>query len=194
MEADITIFEIMKFCEELGVQQRVEEFCVIAGILIAARPKNILEIGVYGGGSFAMWCYLASGKKIGIDSGSIGGPIHQRVNDFRSRFAEVSVLKGDSHDPIIKQEVLNILDGEGLDFLFIDGDHSLEGVKLDYEMYSPLVAKGGWVGFHDVTESAYHKNMNAGGSAQHWLDLQHPRKIHINWRDPGFGVGIIQLT
>jgi cephalosporin hydroxylase len=194
MTNDVAVFEMMKFCQELGVQQRVEEFCVVAGILIASQPRNILEIGVYGGGSFALWCYLASGKKIGIDSASIGGPIHQRVDDFRSRFGEVSVLKGDSHDEHIKQEILSILDGDKLDFLFIDGDHTLEGIRLDFEMYSPLVRGGGWIGFHDVTESDYHKQMNAGGSAEHWATLQHPRKIHINWRDPGFGIGMIQVT
>ena len=193
MNKDLLVFEMMKFCENLGVQQRIEEFCVVAGILIAANPKNILEIGVYGGGSFALWCYLASGKKIGIDSGSIGGPIHQRVDNFKSRFGEVYILKGDSHDEAIKDQVVNILDGDKLDFLFIDGDHTLEGVKMDYEMYSPLVRSGGWIGFHDVTESEYHKQMNAGGSAEHWLALNYPRKVHINWQDPGFGIGIIQV-
>ena len=44
--------------------------CAVAGILIAAQPGNILEIGVYSGGFFALWCTLASGKKIGMDSGS----------------------------------------------------------------------------------------------------------------------------
>jgi hypothetical protein len=36
--------------------------------------------------------------------------------------------------------------------------------------------------------------MNAGGSAEHWSALEHPRKIHLNWRDPAFGIGMIQLT
>lgn len=70
----------------------------------------------------------------------------------------------------------------------------LEGSAImDYEMYAPLVRSGGWIGFHDVTESDYHKQMNAGGSAEHWAALQHPRKVHVNWRDPGFGIGIIQV-
>jgi len=192
MSADLHIYEFMKHCEQLGVQQRVEEFCVIAGILVAAKPKNILEIGVYGGGSFALWCYLASGKKIGIDSGSIGGPIHQRIDDFRARFGDVSVINGDSHDALTKQQVIDSLNGDKLDFLFIDGDHTLAGVKKDYEMYSTLVCEGGWIAFHDITESDYHKRMNAGGSAEHWARLEHPRKVHLNWRDPGFGIGIIQ--
>ncbi len=34
--------------------------------------------------------------------------------------------------------------------MFIDGDHSLEGVTRDWEMYGPLVGEGGMVAFHDV--------------------------------------------
>jgi hypothetical protein len=33
--------------------------------------------------------------------------------------------------------------------LFIDGDHRYEGVRRDFEMYSPLVGAGGLIAFHD---------------------------------------------
>ena len=181
--SDIDLSDIIQLCESLGVRQRVEELCTAAGILIAARPRNILEIGVHSGGSFALWCALASGKKIGIDSDSIGGPIHQHIADFQARFGQVEIIKGDSHQESTKQEVISRLQGEPLDFLFLDGDHTLAGVSLDYQMYAPLVRSGGWIGFHDITESDCHKEMNAGGSAEHWSALEHPRKIHLNWRD-----------
>jgi cephalosporin hydroxylase len=193
-DSELDLCEIVKLCERLGVQQRVEELLLVAGILIAARPRHVLEIGVYGGGSFALWCALSSGIRIGIDSGSIGGPIHERITEFKSRFGDVSVIRGDSHAEATKQEVLSLLRGDPLDFLFIDGDHSLPGVTLDFQMYGPMVRRGGWIGFHDITESDYHKGMNAGGAAEHWSALQHPRKIHLNWRDPGFGIGMIQVS
>jgi cephalosporin hydroxylase len=189
----LDLYDVTKLCERLWAQQRIEELCAVAGILIAAQPRHILEIGVYGGGSFALWCALASGKKIGIDNGSFGGPIDQRIAEFRTWFGEVEVIKGDSHHESTKQKVLDLLHGEPLDFLFIDGDHTLLGVDLDYEMYAPLVRSAGWIGFHDVTESDYHKGMNAGGAAEHWSALQHPRKIQLNWRDPGYGIGMIQM-
>jgi len=44
------------------------------------------------------------------------------------------------------------LNGEPLDFLFIDGDHTYEGVKRDFEMYSPLVRNGGIIAFHDIVK------------------------------------------
>jgi predicted O-methyltransferase YrrM len=33
--------------------------------------------------------------------------------------------------------------------LFIDGDHEYEGVKLDFDLYSPRVVPGGYIAFHD---------------------------------------------
>jgi len=40
-----------------------------------------------------------------------------------------------------------------LDLLFIDGDHSEAGVAEDWELWSPLVARGGTVVFHDARAS-----------------------------------------
>jgi predicted O-methyltransferase YrrM len=37
-----------------------------------------------------------------------------------------------------------------VDFLFIDGDNTYEGVKKDFEMYSLLVRNGGVIAFHDI--------------------------------------------
>jgi len=37
-----------------------------------------------------------------------------------------------------------------IDFLFIDGDHNYDGVKKDWDLYSPLLKKGSIVAFHDT--------------------------------------------
>ena len=37
-----------------------------------------------------------------------------------------------------------------IDFLFIDGDHHYEGVKKDWDLYSPLLKSGSIVDFHDT--------------------------------------------
>jgi len=36
-----------------------------------------------------------------------------------------------------------------LDFVFVDGDHSYNGVKKDIEMWLPKVKPSGWIGGHD---------------------------------------------
>jgi len=45
-----------------------------------------------------------------------------------------------------------------LDFIFIDGDHSYEGIKGDWDAWTPLMATGGIVALHD---SAVSENTSA---------------------------------
>jgi len=51
-----------------------------------------------------------------------------------------------------------------LDFLFIGGDHTYEGVRMDFEMYSPLVRSCGIVVFHDIVPGPE----NVGGAPRFW--------------------------
>lgn len=39
-----------------------------------------------------------------------------------------------------------------IEFLWIDGDHSYEGAKADFDLYSPFVVEGGVIAFHDSTQ------------------------------------------
>ena len=48
------------------------------------------------------------------------------------------------------------------DFVFIDGDHSFEGLKGDWEGWSRLVRPGGCVALHDSRSSALRKIETAG--------------------------------
>jgi hypothetical protein len=42
-----------------------------------------------------------------------------------------------------------------IDYLHIDGDHSYEGVKLDFELYSSIMSENGIITIHD-TDETYH--------------------------------------
>lgn len=37
-----------------------------------------------------------------------------------------------------------------LDFIFIDGDHSFEGVSKDFELYSKILSPHGIIALHDA--------------------------------------------
>lgn len=41
-----------------------------------------------------------------------------------------------------------------IDVLFIDGDHSYEGARDDWNNFSPFVKSGGWVVFHDCDDTS----------------------------------------
>ena len=47
----------------------------------------------------------------------------------------------------------SVVSGASGRFLLIDADHSYEGVRRDFEAWSPLVAPGGLIVFHDYLMS-----------------------------------------
>lgn len=113
--------------------------CIIAPL----KPQRIVEIGTWKGYSAEVWieaCKPSDFITIEKDSENI---CEYKVKGISYR----SWYNSDSHDPKVL-ETLKIYIPE-IDFLFIDGDHSYEGVKKDWEMYGSLVRKGGIVVFHD---------------------------------------------
>ncbi|HNQ77828.1 MAG TPA: class I SAM-dependent methyltransferase [Acidobacteriota bacterium] len=121
-------------------------------------PCRLLEIGTAKGGTLYMLSRVASddAKIISLDmpGGRFGCgysfwsiPLYKAFATGKQR---VELVRADSHDPATLEKIKKILKGEKLDLLFIDGDHSYDGVKKDFEMYSPLVRKGGLIAFHDI--------------------------------------------
>ena len=80
---------------------------------------------------------------------------------YKNRKQKLILIRDDSHKKSIINKVGNILNGEKLDFLFIDGDHEYEGVKKDYNNYSKYVKKGGLIAFHDIC-LCYSEKKNRG--------------------------------
>lgn len=90
----------------------------------------------------------------GMSRLSVEEAAHNRARsyDVARRFkAKAVVLEMSSAEAAKK-----IGDGS-LDFVFLDADHSYEGVRADIEAWLPKVRKGGWIGGHDYgnDEPAY---------------------------------------
>lgn len=157
------------YYDRISMNQFKEEFRQLADIVKASNPKVIVEIGTKKGGSFFIWSrYTNANHLISIDlpGGIHGGGYDRKKIPFLQYFvsdkneAKVSVILGDSHALDTVQKLGEVLNGEKIDFLFIDGDHTYEGVKADFELYSPLIREGGIIAFHDIVESDYHHSMN----------------------------------
>lgn len=54
---------------------------------------------------------------------------------------------------------------DSMDFIFIDGDHTYEAVRTDYELYFPKIKKGGLIFFHDSRMNRGGANFHVGSSA-----------------------------
>ena len=121
------------------------------------KPKVIVEIGVEFAGTLGIWGHLLSGDGIliGVDiNGNHEKRIEKNIEDVP---CEKHMLFADSHEEKTKQNILSLLNGRKIDFLFLDGDHTFDGVKNDYLMYAPLVKKDGIIGFHDINDKGVSK-------------------------------------
>ena len=141
-------------------QQVPEELISLFDMVADLKPKNALEIGTCTGGTLFMMCRVAdpSATVISVDlpGGRFGrGYLWPRKFIYR-RFAKIEqavhLLRKNSHDRKTLDLVRSVLGDKRLDFLFIDGDHTYGGVRADFEMYAPLVRKGGIVAFHDIAK------------------------------------------
>jgi predicted O-methyltransferase YrrM len=91
------------------------------------------------------------------------------------------------------KKLRGFLGREKVDLLFIDGDHTYEGVKKDFEMYSPLVRKGGIIAFHDIVFGPFE---NVSGVPKFWDQIKYRYKhlgIVNNWNQGGYGIGVIYI-
>ncbi len=55
-----------------------------------------------------------------------------------------------------------------IDFIFIDGDHSVEGIKKDWALYADKVQSGGYMLLHDTKVPAHDPSVANLGSHQYF--------------------------
>jgi predicted O-methyltransferase YrrM len=196
---------IMKFIWAVGngVIAPGQEKSELSGLLNwmakCPQPRAILEIGTARGGTLFCWCAMAAPDatviSLDLPGGIHGGGYPPWKIFFYRRFAQpkqkIHLLRGDSHSPKMLDEVKKSLPPGGLDFLFIDGDHTLEGVRRDYEMYSPLVKPGGTIVFHDVCVHRVEYNCHVDKfwneikqGREHWEFIENPAQGQ-------YGIGVI---
>jgi cephalosporin hydroxylase len=191
--------EINKIIDEaysLYMPQEREEIVSLAKFVNNLQPKVVVEIGSKFGGTLHIWCSLTKGKVISIDlvEGIHGGITREQFNErnlnFLNKFSNVNFIEGNSHDDTTYEMLCKVLNGDKIDFLFIDGDHTYEGVRQDYEMYSSLVHKGGYIAFHDINDTERHRQRNVY-VGEFWNELE-GEKIEFNAHSDWAGIGIIK--
>ena len=120
--------------------------------------RRIIEIGTARGGTLYLWLQAASADatvvSVDLPGGEFGGAYPACRIPFYQSFArdgqDLHLLRDDSHQTQTFNSVKQLFADQPVDFLFIDGDHTYEGVKTDFEMYGPLVRPGGLIAFHDT--------------------------------------------
>jgi predicted O-methyltransferase YrrM len=136
-----------------GAMQKVGELAGLARMVRSERPSTVLEIGSFIGGTLGLFCKLAEADAllVSVDLPSnYGGATVAELEALARANQRVVAVRRDSHADETRAEVEQLLAGRQVDVLMIDGDHSYEGVRRDFELYAPLVRPAGLIAFHDI--------------------------------------------
>jgi predicted O-methyltransferase YrrM len=185
----------------IGPSQNRSEILQLVTLLQQRKPRVVVEIGTANGGTLSIWCAVADPQaaivSIDLPGGIHGGGYPRWKSLIYRRFAQpkqcLHLLRVDSHLSSTLDHLKTILPPEGIDFLFIDGDHTYEGVKADFEMYSPMVRRGGLVVFHDICTHPPEAKCDVD---TFWREIQTKHKAweYVDNPNQGFyGIGVLEL-
>lgn len=186
--------------QRISETQIISEYEELLSVYSKLKPKNVLEIGSLLGFSLKHFMHYAENGATAISVDlpvrDFCGPMDYRVQEQEHNYSvewpkwaklnkiKLYLIKGMSQWERSLEQVKSIT--PELDFLFIDGNHMYEYVKKDFEMYSPLVKKGGIVALHDIAEN------EEGGVFNYWNELKknykHQEILHSDKKEKGIGI------
>jgi predicted O-methyltransferase YrrM len=131
---------------------------ILHSLVRALRPTTVVEIGTGRGRSTcaqALACRQnGKGKVFAIDPHTMNewtdrGVASPNETFLRARLAQYGL---NEWCEIIRSTTAEAAKSwkRSVDFLFIDGDHALEGVKLDFDTFRPWLTPDALVAFHDT--------------------------------------------
>jgi predicted O-methyltransferase YrrM len=181
--------------------QKRSEIIKLLELLAPKQARRLCEIGGNVGGSLALLARVAApdARMLSVDLDYNRSQM-RALPVFARDGQTITCLAADSHKPETLQRVKEWLAGEPLDFLFIDGDHSLFGVSSDFDMYAPLVRPGGVIAFHDIVPDARTRGTGVspayvGEVPAFWKSLKEKGyrtdEFVQSWDQDGFGIGVV---
>ncbi len=179
------------------IQQKDYELNLfLNGVMLGLKPQRTVELGSWKGANATILSVATSGVTVSLDIQDYGG---------REEACEVARFFGhtlwfyleSARDPKTVEHVMKVLGGP-IDLLFIDDGHCIEEVTEEYDLWAPMVRKGGWIAFHDINPDA---NQIAPGvhpsicqAHAFWESLNGDKEeIIYRGNPPGPGIGILRV-
>lgn len=137
-------------------------------------PALFVELGTYWGVSFYSFCqsvkdFQLKTQCIAIDTwqgddhtGSYENTVYETVNKIKDEYfdgEDIRLIRS------LFSEAVEQFDDSSIDLLHIDGLHTYEAVKEDFETWLPKLSENGVVLMHDIAESSGY------GSATYWKEI-----------------------
>lgn len=156
----------------LKLQQVPEEYANLLLLLKAHKPKSYLELGIGNGGSFAMACFMMQEtlqfaqavdnlayRNLGI--GQNDEEIMRFVK-YVDKLNSIELSHGRTahgcmahfYNGSTDKYFAELFPDKMFDVIFIDADHSYEGVRKDFVNAQQHLKEGGLIIFHDIASQA----------------------------------------
>ena len=183
-------------CLFLSSQKKYE----ITGLIEYLKGDSchvVCEIGTYHGGTSLLFCSTLPNIKL-----FMGVDLYVRNKSAVSYIAKkrgilYRAIDGNTKKDYTRKRIVAALNHQYIDVLFIDGDHSYDGVKSDFEYYKGLVRSGGYIVFHDIVMTTNDQPLlYVGDVPKYFNELKNSYKtkeIVENYGQGGYGIGIIKI-
>jgi cephalosporin hydroxylase len=157
------------------------------------RPRLVVELGTHWGVSYCAWCQAVASLGLpakcnavdtwagDADAGYYGEEVFEDLKDHHKQYDSFSKLLRMKFDDALLQ-----VSDKSVDLLHIDGLHSYEAVRHDYEAWLPKMSDRGVILFHDTVVTA-----RGFGVRTLWKELT-PDFPHFNF-EHGHGLGILAV-
>lgn len=178
----------------LWAQQMPIQFAPYLMFLISKKVRSYLEIGSAHGGSFVLTYEILS-KYYPVEASIISMTGESKyLRRYREKHGvDFKFYDLNSHS----MEALKVIKSRMWDHIFLDGDHSRDGMVMDYSYASQSCRM---LALHDV------HNVACRGGMEAWAHIKKDAssKKHVEFisqyeeqwerkKDPGMGIGLIEL-
>jgi predicted O-methyltransferase YrrM len=145
-------------------KMRAAEIGVFEGVTTGVIAQALSERGEF----FAIDPFIAG--RIGI---CWGKPIAMRESKRGKPKCKLHFVQCFSH------EAAKRIEGK-FDFVFIDGDHSLDGIKQDWDDWSSRLEPNGIIALHDTIVPAHNPNVAKLGSHHYFVShIQYDQRFEL---------------
>lgn len=176
------------------------------GLIRTYKPKNILCIGSRHGFIPAVLAQAARDNGVGhvdfVDAGYGEDDIHNwtGVGYWQTESGRTAFHRYNPKSQLANYLSLHVMTTTEFSrlypelqyqYIYIDGDHSYQGVKKDFTLFYPRLEHGGFLSFHDISvkeptpEGTY-------GVHRLWAELKKKNHHLIEYPFVGSGLGVLQ--
>jgi len=136
----------------------------------ASDTRRLVEIGVWHGVTTTILRRVMAANAVlfAVDPfspGQLGFSVQRLIAHGEVNRQDKGTVRWLETTGVDAANVLRAAGEDPIDFIFIDGDHSYEGLKGDWEAWRPLIARGGIVALHDSRSTAT-RSIDGAGSVR----------------------------